>query len=194
MLRKLEHQRSNAGPVEELLDVNVLAKDLKHCDVRSFVMSPDHTVAAFALDASGDEVYEIRVLDLKSNTFVEDESLPKQAVGTVRFGKDSNTLFFMTQDDTKRPYVVFERGVREYYPLQCISIISRFHVSITSLESSQEYHPHRSLIPQENQPKINARTQVPTVSSQSRIFSKTRVIVGGKRCSVLVGYVEIKMW
>ena len=108
--RSREGQRlmtDEAGPVEELLDVNLLAKDLKHCDVRSFNMSPDHSVAAFALDASGDEVYEIRVLDVTSNTFVKDESLPKQAVGNVRFGKDSKTLFFLTQDDTKRPYRVY---------------------------------------------------------------------------------------
>ena len=155
VFRKLKHQRSNTGPVEELLDVNVLAKDLKHCDVRSFVMSPDHTVAAFALDASGDEVYEIRVLDLKSNTFVKDESLPKQAVGTVRFGKDSKTLFFMTQDDTKRPYVVFERGVREYYPLKCISIISLENQRTLNCDVNSN---------------TNARTKVPIVSSQSRIF------------------------
>jgi len=141
-----------AGPVETLLDVNVLAKDLKvrkqfsivypfvhftylqhntalRCQIicnqsRSqrvciryvFIYTHIHlhtytTHITTALDATGDEVYEIRVLDLKSKTFVKDDSLPKQAVGSVRFGKDAGTLFFMTQDETKRPYRLYRHKV-----------------------------------------------------------------------------------
>ena len=66
-----------------------------------------------------------------------------------------------------KPYVVFEREAREFL------IISHFRVSITS----EEYHSHRSLIPQERITRKNQRSNTNSIMTKTELALRARTQV-----------------
>ena len=86
---------------EILLDENKLAEGKSHCDVRSVKMSPNHALLAYAVDFTGDEVYELVVMDVSTGNVLPDSV--KKIAGSVQWG-DNLTLFYLTQDAQLRPY------------------------------------------------------------------------------------------
>lgn len=86
---------------EVLLDENKVAEGTSHCDIRSVKPSPDHKFLAYAVDFSGNEVYQVRVLDISSGDFIPGPVA--DMAGNLAWG-DSATLFYLTQDETLRPY------------------------------------------------------------------------------------------
>lgn len=100
---------------EIYLDVNVLAKDRKYCSVSSVKPSPSHKYIAYAVDFSGDEKYELHVKNLETGEDVAlktvdgtgDELL--EISGSLVWGKDDSTLYYMTMDDQQRPDKLYQR-------------------------------------------------------------------------------------
>jgi oligopeptidase B len=90
------------------LDVNELAKDKSYCSVSSMALSPDQTRLAYAVDFSGDEIYSLYVKNLETGETTEvDPSL--EVYGSVSFGSDSNTLYYVKMDEAQRPYQIYRR-------------------------------------------------------------------------------------
>lgn len=54
---------------EVVLDVNEVAKPLKYCSLGSFSLSPSHDILAYAIDPSGYETYEVRVMRCPHHDF-----------------------------------------------------------------------------------------------------------------------------
>ena len=91
-----------------LLDVNELGKDKPYCATGSVTTSPSHKLLAYAADFSGDETCQMFVKDLQSGEIVDhDESL--EISGSIRWGSDDSTLFYLKMDDAHRPYQVYKR-------------------------------------------------------------------------------------
>jgi oligopeptidase B len=86
---------------EILLDENRLAEGKSHCDVRSVKVSPDHSMLCYAVDYSGDEVYQLVIIDLATGEKKSDSVM--KIAGSLQWGDDS-TLFYLTQDAQLRPY------------------------------------------------------------------------------------------
>ena len=93
---------------EVYLDVNELAKDQPYCSVSSVAISSDQTKLAYAVDFSGNEIYSLYLKDLESGETTQVDST-LEVYGSVRFGKDSNTLFYIKMDEAQRPYQVYRR-------------------------------------------------------------------------------------
>jgi oligopeptidase B len=99
------------SPEEILVDQNVLAEGKTFCSVSGFSVSPDGTKLAYAVDYDGDEVYTVYIKDLVSNSHYP-ETIPN-TLGSVyarmglEWASDSQTIFYITLDETKRPYKFF---------------------------------------------------------------------------------------
>ena len=102
--------RGADGPEQILLDEPKEAAGLAFYQVGSAQHSPDHSLYAYAVDAQGSEVYEIRVKDLATG-----EVLPgaaQSAAGDFCWSPDSAHLFWIWRYDEGRPSKVFRRPAR----------------------------------------------------------------------------------
>ena len=74
--------------------------------------SPSQTYIAYAVDFSGDEKYEMHVRNLETG---EDVALTEVGsddlleIDGLLWGKDDDTLYYMTIDEFHRPYRLYQR-------------------------------------------------------------------------------------
>jgi len=93
------------APEQVLLDGNRLAEGHGYWRLGVFSMSPDENLLAYSTDTEGDEVYTLRVLDLRTG-----ELLADRLTGTAYscdWANDNRTLFYTTLDEAKRPHRVW---------------------------------------------------------------------------------------
>ncbi|RHY40071.1 hypothetical protein DYB30_012275, partial [Aphanomyces astaci] len=96
--------RHNDGAEEILLDVNKLAEGHVHCGVLSVEVSPDHKLLAYSVDLMAYETYDIYIKDLTTNTI---SKAVEGCNGTIVWGRDAETLFYVTQDAAHRSHKVW---------------------------------------------------------------------------------------
>ncbi len=90
------------------LNVNELAKDKSYCSVRSSTTSKSQKLLAYAVDYTGDEIYTLVVKNLDTNEIIyEDPTM--ECYGSVRWGADENTIYYLKLDDAQRPYQVYRK-------------------------------------------------------------------------------------
>jgi oligopeptidase B len=95
------------SPEEILLDQNALAQGRIFCSVSAFAVSPDGNKLAYSVDYDGNETYTIHILNLATGQSYP-ETIPN-TYGSVYFhtgvewANDSETIFYGTLDDAKRP-------------------------------------------------------------------------------------------
>jgi len=80
---------------EVLLDVNVEAGDAPYFSVSGFRVSPDHTMAGYAVDTVGRRLYDVHFIDLETG-----EKLPdviESTTSNYRWAADSQTIFYTKQ-------------------------------------------------------------------------------------------------
>ena len=90
---------------EILLDENTEAEGEKYYRLGAFEVSPDHRLLAVSADTDGSETYTLRVKDLTTGEWREDE-IPNTYSG-VEWANDNRTFFYNTLDEAKRPYKLF---------------------------------------------------------------------------------------
>lgn len=151
-----------------LLNLNTWA-DGGHLELGDFSVSPDHRWLAFSLDRLGDETFELWVLDMHSGSLTE---LPFDACdGSLTWANDSQTLFFVTLDETHRPYqvhrhrlgdsdasLVFEESDGRFF-VSCQRASSEQQLIVLSaskttteawiLDANQPEHPFQCIAPRE---------------------------------------------
>jgi oligopeptidase B len=100
-----------APPADEvvLLDENLEAAEHDFFRLGGFAVSPDHRLAAEAVDTSGSEVFRIRVRDLATGRLLDDE-IPRAAYGLAWY-EDSATFLYTVPDDAWRPHQVWRHRV-----------------------------------------------------------------------------------
>ncbi|GAX13167.1 oligopeptidase B [Fistulifera solaris] len=91
-----------------VLDVNELAEGKPYCSTGTVKHSPSHKLLAYAADFSGNEICQLFVKDLTTGEIVhQDDDL--EIYGSLRWGADDNTIFFLKMDETQRPYQLYRR-------------------------------------------------------------------------------------
>jgi len=106
--RPLRHPVDPVAPPDDevvLLDENVEAAEHEFFRLGGFTISPDHRLAAEAVDLSGGEVFTVRVRDLSTGELLDDE-IPCAAYGLAWFD-DSATFLYTVPDDAWRPHQVW---------------------------------------------------------------------------------------
>jgi len=96
---------------ELLLDGNALGEGRSYFRLGVFEPSPDHQLLAYSTDFDGDEVYTIRVKDLRTGELLAD-SIPG-ASASLAWANDNRTFFYTTVDEAKRPYKVYRHILGE---------------------------------------------------------------------------------
>ena len=94
-------------PADEvvLLDENDEASDGEYFRLGTYVVSPDHRLAAEGVDRSGGEVLAIRFRDLATGELLDD--VIERAGYGAAFSADSASLLYTVTDDAWRPYQVW---------------------------------------------------------------------------------------
>ncbi|MDD0844207.1 S9 family peptidase [Pseudomonas sp. Gutcm_11s] len=91
-----------------LLDPNALAGD-GYLSLGAFTISQDHRLLGYSLDTAGDEIYRLFVKDLDSGSVSE---LPfDDCDGQMTWANENRTLFFVTLDDTHRPWRLYRHAL-----------------------------------------------------------------------------------
>jgi len=103
----LDHPESE----EILLDQNLLAEGKIFCSVSGFAVSPNGNKLVYGVDYEGDEVYTVFIKDLVTGAHYP-ESISNTfgsvyATTGLEWTNDSETFFYVTLDDAKRPYQLF---------------------------------------------------------------------------------------
>lgn len=78
------------------LDEPALAEGHDYFVLRSYAISPDNRLVAYAFDTSGDERYLIRVKDLETGEYLEDEI--SDTGGSLLFGADGSLVYTKLED------------------------------------------------------------------------------------------------
>ncbi|CAN5190431.1 oligopeptidase B [soil metagenome] len=84
------------GDEERLLDVNDLAAGKAYFQVSGFAVSPNHRLAAFAVDEQGRRIYTLQFKDLASGRMLP-ECIPS-VTGNHEWANDSRTIFYAALD------------------------------------------------------------------------------------------------
>ncbi|MGB5581368.1 MAG: S9 family peptidase [Woeseia sp.] len=101
--RKLE---SLDADEQILLDVNRIAGDAAYFAVSNFEVSPDHKLAAFAVDTQGRRFYSIQFIDLETGEMLPDQI--ENVTSNYEWANDSQTILYTRQDpDTLRSFQVW---------------------------------------------------------------------------------------
>ena len=99
------------APEEILLDQNELAEGKSFCSISGINTSPDGTKLAYLVDFGGREIYEIYIKDLATGAYLPEVIGNVSGSAYERFGvdwaNDSQTIFYITLDDTQRSYKLF---------------------------------------------------------------------------------------
>ncbi|MCA9685624.1 MAG: S9 family peptidase, partial [Myxococcales bacterium] len=83
------------------LDENQLAEDHEYFDLSVLAVSTDHRLCAYAIDTTGDEVYEVHVRDLDGGVILDDRL--EGCADELVWG-DDRWLFYMRLDERHRPW------------------------------------------------------------------------------------------
>ena len=102
-------------PEEILLDQNSLAEGKIFCSVSGFSVSPDGNKLAYSVDLDGAEVYTLYIKDLVGGSHYP-ESIPNTFGSVyvhtgVEWANDSETIFYLTLDDAKRPHEFYRHRI-----------------------------------------------------------------------------------
>ena len=89
---------------EILLDCNQLAEGNDYFNLGVFEVSPDHQTLAYAIDTDGSEKYRLFFKNLQDHTLMVD--FENQIADSAAWAMDNETLFYVVQDDSMRPYKV----------------------------------------------------------------------------------------
>ena len=98
--------KATVADVEQVFfDENAVAAETEYFDIGVFEVSPDHRLLLWGEDRSGEELFDIRVRDLATNTDLED-LLPGCSAGSA-WATDNVTFFYLRLDEAHRPYQVW---------------------------------------------------------------------------------------
>lgn len=102
-------------PGEEiLLDGNELAEGHDFFALGAREVSPDNNLLAYSTDFSGDERFTLHVKDLRTGELLPDE-IPGTFYGAA-WATDNSTLFYLTVDDSWRPYRLWRHELGSMSP------------------------------------------------------------------------------
>ncbi len=95
---------TSTGAEEIVLDENPLAVGQTFLEVGDLELDPAHAIAAYTVDTSGGERYELRFRDLTTGRELADV-VPDVYYG-LAWSDDSQTIFYVRPDTAMRPYMV----------------------------------------------------------------------------------------
>ena len=103
-------KRGQDGAEQVTLDHNQLAAGQKFFSMDEYQVSDDGNLLAYSTDTTGAREYTLRVRDLRTGLDLNDRI---DNVTTVAWAADNKTLFYVIEDDAKRPYRLYRHVLGE---------------------------------------------------------------------------------
>lgn len=101
---------------EVILDLNQMASDGEYLSVTVQRVSPDQTRLAYLENRDGTDRYTVQVKDLTTGSILSD-SIPDVFIfDSLEWDGTGNYLFYVTVDDTQRPYQLWRHQVGQTGP------------------------------------------------------------------------------
>ena len=100
--------KSTDATEEITLDVNALAEGEKFMSVGAYAISDDGNLLAYTTDNTGFREYTLRIKNLKTGELLPDVI---EKVDGVSWAADNKTLFYTTEDETKRPHKIYRYAI-----------------------------------------------------------------------------------
>ncbi len=98
-------KKGNIEAAEQvLLNLNELSEGGEYLRLGVYKISPDHSNLAYSLDMDGAELFELRFKDLSTGETFPDRIMNTSGWEGGEWGNDNRTFFYITLDETKRPY------------------------------------------------------------------------------------------
>lgn len=88
-----------------VLDLNDYDQQYDYVYLGAYKVSPNQEYLAYTLDLDGSENYTLRVKYIKNNALINDELTGLSE--SVEWANDNQTLFYVTRDESARPYRVW---------------------------------------------------------------------------------------
>ncbi len=90
-------KESLEAPEELIFDCNILAEGHEFFNLSSFSISPDNTMAAFAVDTVSRRKYTLKIKNLRTGELLADKI--DNTAGNSVWADDNKTIFYSKQDD-----------------------------------------------------------------------------------------------
>lgn len=94
------------GEERVYLDVNERAKGFAYYDITGTAISPDHRTLAFLEDTTGDDLSDLRFMDLTTG-IVREEKVEGVSSFTVEFDGTGSAVYYTRVDEARRPHQVW---------------------------------------------------------------------------------------
>ncbi len=93
------------APEQIILDENRLAAGHEYFRIGVLEVSPDHNLLAYSSDLEGDEIYTLRIKDLRTGELLPD--VIENTYYSLEWGNDNRTLFYNVLDPAMRPFKIY---------------------------------------------------------------------------------------
>ena len=104
-------KKGSIESVEEVtLDLNELAAGKEYMSLGPYTVSDDNQLLAYATDETGFREYTLYIKDLRTGELLPDTI---EKVGAVVWATDNRTIFYTTEDHTKRQYRLYRHTLGE---------------------------------------------------------------------------------
>jgi len=97
-------KESLEGPEQVTLDLNVLAEGHTFMSLGAYVVSDDGHLLAYSTDSSGFRQYDLFIKDLRTG---QTGLAVAEKTGSVAWAADGATLFYVVEDEAKRPHRLY---------------------------------------------------------------------------------------
>jgi oligopeptidase B len=97
-----------AGEEVIIFDGDAEAEGIEYFDLGAVQHSPDHRYLAYAVDTAGSEFYEIKIRDLETGEDIA--TLTDEGYGSMVWGNDSQTIYWVWRDENNRPRRVYRQA------------------------------------------------------------------------------------
>jgi oligopeptidase B len=102
------------APEEVVLDVNRLAEGHPFIALGAFEYSDDNALLAYSTDVNGHRDYDFHLKNLATGKEIK---TPIGKVAELNWAADNKTLFYLTEDEAKRPYRLWRYTLGEKEPV-----------------------------------------------------------------------------
>jgi oligopeptidase B len=128
-------RESLSAEEEIILDLNALARGKPYLGVGTMEVSPDGALLAYSTDFTGFREYTLQVKDLSSGELLPDRI---EKVRSATWAMDSRTLFYVTEDETKRASRVWRKRLGEAHGVPLYEETdARFSVGVARCRSDR---------------------------------------------------------
>ena len=97
-------REGDKGKEQIILDENILAKESDYFSLGELEVSPDHRLAAYAIDVKGDEDHTLYIKNLETGELLSERI---HSVGDMEWSEDGQYIFYTKEDHPHPPRKVY---------------------------------------------------------------------------------------